>query len=107
VRPDSIERFDDVRLAAALAAALLVGAVASRRDASPAPVELARHLVDVNAAPVGEIEALPCVGRVLAERIVVERGIAPFADADDLRRVPGVGPATIARLRPFVRFGGR
>ena len=38
-----------------------------------------RYLVDVNAAPTAEIEALPGVGPVLAERIVAERSRAPFA----------------------------
>jgi len=97
---------DDVRLATAFAAALLVGALAlraARRDAAPSA--LARHVVDVNAAPAGEIEALPSVGRVLAARIVAERAGRPFADADDLGRVPGVGKTTLARLRPFVRCG--
>jgi competence protein ComEA len=99
---------DDVRLATALAAALLTGAVvlhASRPRADAAPTALARHVVDVNAASAGEIEALPSVGRVLAERIVAERANGPFADADDLRRVSGVGRTTLARLRPFVRCG--
>lgn len=97
---------DDVRLATALAAALLVGALAlrsARRDAAPSAP--ARHVVDVNAAPAGEIEALPGVGRVLAARIVAERAGRPFADVDDLARVPGVGRTTLARLRPFVRSG--
>jgi len=108
--PAEPPHLDDVRLATALAAALLVGAVvlhASRpdADADAAPTALARHVVDVNAASAGEIEALPSVGRVLAERIVAERANGPFADADDLRRVSGVGRTTLARLRPFVRCG--
>jgi competence protein ComEA len=106
--PTEPPRLDDVRLAAALSAALLVGAVAlhaTRRDADAAPAALPRHVVDVNAACAGEIEALPSVGRVLAERIIAERANGPFADADDLRRVPGVGRTTLARMRPFVRCG--
>jgi competence protein ComEA len=96
---------DDVRLAFALAAALLVGELLVRSRAPgppPGPPAFERHAVDVNAAVVGEIEALPGVGRVLAERIVAERARGVFASADDLRRVPGVGPTTLARMRPFV-----
>jgi competence ComEA-like helix-hairpin-helix protein len=106
--PSGTPHLDDVRLATAIAAALLVGAVvrhASRPDVDAAPSALARHVVDVNAAPAGEIEALPGVGRVLADRIVAERASGPFADVDDLRRVPGVGRTTLARLRGFVRCG--
>src|SRR5205814_974738 len=99
---------DDVRCAAVLAAALFIGAAlahAFAADVDPAPIALPRHLVDVNAAPAGEIQAMPGVGRVLAERIVSERAKGSFADVDDLRRVPGVGPTTSARLRSFARCG--
>jgi DNA uptake protein ComE-like DNA-binding protein len=106
--PEPPPPLDDARLACALAATLLLGATAAhavRVDvATPA---LERHLVNVNAAPPGEIEALPGVGRVLAERIVAERRGAPFVDADDLGRVPGIGATTVSRVRPFVRCGGR
>jgi len=106
--PPRPPELDDVRLAAALAAALLAGAVvlhAARCDVDAAPASPPRHVVDVNAACAGEIESLPGVGRVLAERIVAERAVGAFVDADDLRRVPGVGRTTLERLRPFVRCG--
>ncbi len=100
-------RLDDVRLAAALAAALLALAFAARasRPNTPSFARTDAYRVDVNAAPSGEIEALPGVGRVLAERIVAERAKRRFGDLDDLRRVPGVGATTLARLRPFARCG--
>jgi len=98
----------DARLAFAAAFLLLAGACLSqiaragpRARLSPEP-----YLVDVNAAPGGEIEALPGVGRVLAERIVEARDAAPFEAPDELGSVPGVGPATLGRFRPFVRCGG-
>ena len=99
---------DDARLAFALAASLLVGeaVVSARRDQSAdRPCDVGRHLVDVNSASAGEMEALPGVGRVLAERIVAERAAADFASVEDLSRVPGVGPTTLERMRPFVRCG--
>ena len=101
---------DDARLAFAIAAALLVAAAAERfaADEGPRPPRaFERHLVDLNAAPAGEIEALPGVGPVLASRIVAARGDREFTSAGDLGRVPGVGPATIERLRAFVRCGAR
>src|SRR5437868_10790629 len=99
---------DDVRLLCALAAAALLGEVVSLLVAREPPVPAAAfplHLIDVNSAPAGEIEALPGVGRVVAERIVAERARGRFASLEDLERVPGVGPTTLARLRPFARCG--
>ena len=101
---------DDARLAFALASALLVAAAGSRLAADDRvrePLRFERYLVDINAAPAGEIEALPGVGPVLAARILSAREQRAFESADDLGRVPGVGPATIERLRAFVRCGRR
>lgn len=52
--------------------------------------------VDANTATVDEIDLLPGVGPVLAERIVDGR---PYASIEDLRRVPGLGGKTFERLR--------
>jgi len=65
----------------------------------------ASYLVDINSADWPELVQLPGIGEVLARRIVEERASrGPFRDLDDLReRVRGVGPATLERIRPFVR----
>ncbi len=71
----------------------------SHRAAPGAPV-------DLNRAGVEELEGLPGVGPVLAERIVARRRSGGgFASVDDLRKVPGVGPAKLDRLRPLVTVG--
>jgi competence protein ComEA len=55
--------------------------------------------VDLNAATVGELEALPGVGPATAAAIVDDRQRnGPFASVDDLDRVPGIGPAKLAAL---------
>lgn len=61
--------------------------------------------VDVNHASAGELVSLPGVGPVLAERIVAERRRGRFRDLDDLTRVPGVGLATVERLRGQAEAG--
>ena len=62
-----------------------------RDDATP---------LDVNLASATEFERLPGVGPALAARIVdVRQREGPFGSVDDLRRVRGVGPATLERLR--------
>jgi competence protein ComEA len=64
--------------------------------------------VDVNRAPADELERLPRVGPALAKRIVLWREQhGPFADLDDLRHVRGIGPATVRLVAPLVTFSGR
>ena len=60
-------------------------------------------VVDPNTAPRGVLGALPKMGSAMVGRIVAARDEAPFRSLDDLdRRVRGIGPATIAALRPHL-----
>lgn len=61
--------------------------------------------VDVNRATLDELNTLPNIGPVLAQRIIAERTKKPFTDIDDLRRVSGIGPKRIEALRGLVSFG--
>ena len=59
--------------------------------------------VNVNVAGVGELEDVPGISRTVAQAIVNHREAAgAFADFDQLLDVPGIGPATLAAIRPFV-----
>jgi competence protein ComEA len=60
--------------------------------------------LDPNTATVDQIARLPGAGRTTAERVVAERETAPFRTAEDLDRVPGVGPATVEKWRPHLRL---
>lgn len=61
--------------------------------------------IDPNRAPAEELDRLPGVGPALADRMVAARESGPpFASAADLERVPGIGAATAARLEPHVDF---
>lgn len=61
-------------------------------------------VVELNGATAAELEALPGVGPSLARRIVEWRAAnGPFPSVDALAQVPGIGPATVERLRPRVR----
>jgi competence ComEA-like helix-hairpin-helix protein len=72
--------------------------VASRAAESPS-----RRAVDLNSAGVAELEKLPFVGPYMAAQIVAYRNRhGPFAAVDSLVRVPGVGPATLAKIRDRV-----
>ena len=89
--------------AAAFAAAVLLWALPGVwRDAGPvaAPASPAAFRLDANAATPVEWELLPRVGPVLAARLAGGRYDRP----EDLLAVKGVGPKTLADLRPWLRF---
>lgn len=60
--------------------------------------------IDVNRAPADELRRLPGVGPSLAEALIEERKRAPFSGTADLERVAGVGEVTARRLAPYLRF---
>jgi competence protein ComEA len=61
--------------------------------------------VDLNTASAARLQTLPGIGPKLAERILDARARRPFQSVEDLRRVSGVGPKTLERLRPLVTVG--
>lgn len=63
-------------------------------------------LIDVNRADAAQLEELPGVGPVLAQRIVADREAnGPFVALEDLERVPGVGPAILGGLDGVATVG--
>jgi competence protein ComEA len=59
--------------------------------------------LDLNRASAEEIDSLPGIGLVLAERVIAYRTSAGgFRSIDDLRRVKGIGAKKLDRLRPLV-----
>jgi competence protein ComEA len=63
--------------------------------------------VDVDRATAEELQRLPGVGPRLAARIVADREAnGPFASLSGLARVPRLGAATLRGLEPFVSFSG-
>ena len=59
--------------------------------------------LDLNAATAGDLDGLPGIGPVLAQRIVSFRQEhGRFASVEQLNDVPGIGPALYARLAPLV-----
>jgi competence ComEA-like helix-hairpin-helix protein len=62
--------------------------------------------IDLNTASADEIARLPRIGMSLAKRIVQDRTTrGAFRGLEELDRVPGVGPALLARLAEWVAFG--
>ena len=70
------------------------------RGSEPA---LRPETIDVDRATAAELERLPGIGPSLASRIVADReqnGL--FGTAEALRRVKGIGPRTLERIRPYL-----
>jgi competence protein ComEA len=102
--------------AAQLAAALLLGAAIAllavhawsyqRWASRPTDLDPARapaYRVNLNRADRAELLQLPGVGPKLAARIeAYRRENGGFRGVDELRKVQGIGPAALARLRPWV-----
>lgn len=94
---------------AVLVAALVVGLIThsvlqgsiQRPVAHPGEPPLTR--IDLNHAARADLQLLPGVGENLAQRIEAYRILyGPYQSIDDLRKVPGIGPLTIERLRPWL-----
>lgn len=61
-------------------------------------------VLDLNAAGVTELEALPGIGPVLAERVIAWRDEhGRFSTVDELGEVSGIGERLLEQLRPLVR----
>jgi competence protein ComEA len=64
--------------------------------------------IDLNRAGIADLDALPGIGPRLAQRIIAERARdGPFRRVEELRRVRGIGPKTLARIRPLVTVEAR
>lgn len=81
-------------------------AVDSESAETPAetPAGVSSLAVNLNTATAQQLELLPGIGPALAQRIIEERARrGAFKSVDDLDKVKGIGPRTLAKLRPLVR----
>lgn len=97
-----------VALALTLQAA---GALADppRRAAAHAPAAPASSegVVNINTASADELTRLPGVGPSRAEAIVrLRERVRRFSHVEDLRRVRGIGRVTLQRMRPYLALQG-
>lgn len=84
-------------------------ALAQSRAASAKVVGLHdRMVVDLNRATADELEALPGIGAVLAQRVIAFRESAGrFRTVEDLRSVKGIGAKKFDRLKSLVTVSTR
>lgn len=76
-----------------------------RRAFPPGPAPFVELSVQVNRAGAAELAALPGIGPKLAQRIAEDRrNHGYFVTLEDLKRVKGVTPKTLEKLKGLVRF---
>ena len=78
----------------------------ARREATPRE---AVGVVDINTATLEELDRLPGVGPVLAQRIISAREAAPgatFSSLEELETIRGIKGKTLLRLRPHLKLEG-
>lgn len=62
--------------------------------------------LNINTANKTDLLALPKVGPVTAERIINYRNdYGPFKSVDDLLNIKGIGPKTLAKMKPLITVG--
>ena len=62
--------------------------------------------VNINTASSTELSYLPRIGTSVAEQIVEHRKQKPFARAEDLMEVKGIGEKLFLTLKPYVSISG-
>ncbi len=71
-------------------------------NAAPAQAATAKAVtapVNVNAASAKELQTLPGIGRVTAQRILDYRTTkGPFAVVEDLLKIKGIGPSSLQKI---------
>ena len=67
--------------------------------------EEAQLVVDINHCGKDELMLLPRVGEAIAQRILDDRAAnGPYASAEDLLRVKGIGEAALEQIRPHIEI---
>jgi competence protein ComEA len=72
--------------------------------ASPAAVVPAAQKIDLNTASASQLDAIPGIGPVMAERIIAHRQqYGVFQSPQDLLKVKGIGAKTLTRIQGYLQ----
>ena len=58
--------------------------------------------ININTASIAELDSLPGIGPVIAQRIVEHREVQPFKNVEELLLVKGIGKKKFAKLREMI-----
>lgn len=89
---------------------IIVGALrvtysSGSRSAPKAKAPTASSPLSLNSATLAQLDTLPGIGPVMANRIFAYRKLnGPFILIDDLKKVSGIGDATFAEISKLVRI---
>lgn len=88
------------RLFVVLWTVLVLAAAVPALAAETHVAQATQAVINVNTANAVQLEALPGIGEVTAERIVTYRKEnGTFASIDDLAKVKGIGSKTLEKIR--------
>ena len=62
--------------------------------------------INLNTATSDELQQVPGIGPVTAEKILqMRKAYGPFKSVDDLRAIKGIGPKRLEKMRKYLRVG--
>jgi competence ComEA-like helix-hairpin-helix protein len=89
------------RLSFTLIAFCMIPAVLSANKKPPAAP------INLNTATSDELQQVPGIGPVTAEKILqMRKAYEPFKSVDDLRAIKGIGPKRLEKMRKYI-FAGK
>lgn len=68
---------------------------------------LSENPININRATIDEMLQLPGINLRMATGITEYRRSKPFQNVDELKKVKGLGAATLNRIRPYITVGSR